>query len=139
MDQGSRQILVAAGICGGLGVAIGAFGAHGLEDYLASLEPEIVQRRLTQFDTAARYHLMHAVALLAVAALPVENSRHRQWGAGLFVIGIILFSGSLYLLVLTDQTKLGMITPLGGLSWIAGWIVLVFTAIGTKEHGSEQS
>ena len=131
MDQISRLMIVTAAICGGLGVAIGAFGAHGLGDYLATInsDPSIVQRRLAQFDTGARYHLIHAVAMLALAGLPLGSSKLYPWVARLFLLGIILFSGSLYLLVITGQTKLGMVTPLGGLSWIIGWSLLAFAAL----------
>lgn len=131
MDQVSRRIVIAAAICGGLGVAIGAFGAHGLPDYLSSLggDPDLIQRRMAQFDTGARYHLIHAVALLALAGLPLSESKLRNWVARLFLIGIVLFSGSLYLLVITGVTKLGMITPLGGLSWIIGWCLLAIAAL----------
>ena len=126
-DLLSRWILISAAITGGLGVAIGAFGAHGLENALAAMpyEPEVLQRRLAQFDTGVRYHLIHAVALLALASMSIGNAQTRQWIARFFVLGILLFSGSLYLLVLSGQTKLGMVTPLGGLSWIIGWFALI--------------
>ena len=131
MDQVSRRIVITAAICGALGVAIGAFGAHGLEHHLSAIVSgrEIMQRRLAQFDTGARYHLIHAVALLALAALPLGSSKLYRWVARFFLIGIVLFSGSLYLLVLTNETKLGMVTPLGGLSWIIGWCLLVVAAM----------
>ena len=135
MDQVSRRMVVTAAICGGLGVAIGAFGAHGLENHLSTInsDSDLVQRRLAQFDTGARYHLVHAVALLALAGLPLGSSKLYRWVARLFLIGIILFSGSLYLLVITGQTKLGMVTPLGGLSWIIGWSLLAFAALKNSD------
>jgi uncharacterized membrane protein YgdD (TMEM256/DUF423 family) len=104
-----------AGVVGALGVALGAFGAHGLKDVVA--DPSHIER---WWATGARYHLIHAVALLGVAAHPA-----RPTGAGVsFLIGIGLFSGSLYLMTLTGITKLGMITPLGGLAFITGWLLL---------------
>ena len=136
----SRRILIYAGISGGIGVAIGAFGAHFLESFVRPLEyaPEVLQRRIAQFDTGVRYHLIHSVALLALASLPIGPTRLRQWVCRLFMLGVLLFSGSLYVLVLTNQTKLGMVTPLGGLCWIAGWLLLVVLAMrkdGSSEMG----
>lgn len=130
MDELARRILTAAGILGALGVAIGAFGAHGLETQLAASDysPELIQKRLTQFDTGTRYHLIHAVALLAVSALGNVKPSLRRMTAWLFSLGIVFFSGSLYLLVLTGQTKLGMITPIGGLMWISAWVTLAVAA-----------
>ncbi len=109
-----------AGIVGALGVALGAFGAHGLKNVVS--DPAL----LVTWETAARYHLLHALALGLVAAHPGEP---RIAGA-LFMAGIVLFSGSLYVLVLTEQRWLGAITPLGGLALIAGWLVLAFAARG---------
>jgi uncharacterized membrane protein YgdD (TMEM256/DUF423 family) len=70
--------------------------------------------------------------MLTVAGLPLDSSKLFRWVARLFLIGIVLFSGSLYLLVVTGQTKLGMITPLGGLSWIIGWFLLAFVALRNR-------
>lgn len=106
-----------AGMTGALGVALGAFGAHGLKGVVD--DPSHITR---WWDVAARYHLIHALALAAVAAHPAKPAA----AGGLFLLGISLFSGSLYLMTLTGITKLGMITPLGGLAFIAGWLVLAF-------------
>ena len=115
---------------------MGSFGAHGLETFLTSggLEQELVIKRLDQFDVAVRYHLIHSVALLALAALTIGTPGRRRWVARLFVLGLFLFSGSLYALVLTNTPVLGAITPLGGLSWIAGWLLLPWLA---RPMGSE--
>lgn len=102
-----------AGALGALAVATGAFGAHGLED-------KVTPERLATWETAARYHLAHALALGLVAAHPATP---RVAGV-LFTAGIALFAGSLYLLVLLDKGWLGAITPLGGLCLIAGWVAL---------------
>lgn len=110
-----------AGIAGALGVALGAFGAHGLKDVVA--DPDHITR---WWNVGARYHLIHAVALLGVAAHPGKPAI----AGGAFVTGIVLFSGSLYLMTLTGQTKLGMITPLGGLAFIIGWLALGFAGRG---------
>lgn len=93
-----------------LGIVLGAFGAHGLEDRLAETG------RADNWHTATFYHLIHGVALLAIA-LPASRPLGYWW----FVAGILLFSGSLYLLALTDIAKLGAITPLGGLAFLVGW------------------
>ena len=103
-----------AGVVGALGVALGAFGAHGLRSVVA--DPHL----LDVWDTAARYHLVHAVAIAVVAAHPARP----VWPTRLFVARIMIFSGSLYLMALTDQRWLGAITPIGGLCLIAGWCAL---------------
>jgi uncharacterized membrane protein YgdD (TMEM256/DUF423 family) len=106
----------------GLAVAAGAFGAHGLRHRLT---PDM----LAVFETGARYHMYHALALLAVAwaaaRWPAGSAPLAGW---LFVAGIALFSGSLYLLALTGARWLGAVTPLGGLCFLAGWAVLAWTA-----------
>ena len=106
-----------------LGIALGAFGAHGLQDTLS----ESAKQR---YQTAVFYHLIHGLALLAVGWLatlkPTEPLvRAAGWA---FVVGIVLFSGSLYLLSLSGLKKLGMITPLGGLAFLLGWLLLALSA-----------
>ncbi|TWU33320.1 DUF423 domain-containing protein [Novipirellula artificiosorum] len=122
----SRQIMLLAAVTGSLGVLIGAFGAHGLDGFLEqqSLDPETIAKRVGQFDVGARYHLIHSVVLLALVAIPLGRDSLRLKLAWLFVSGIVLFSGSLYLLVLTNQSKLGMITPIGGILWVVAWGLL---------------
>jgi uncharacterized membrane protein YgdD (TMEM256/DUF423 family) len=104
-------------------VALGAFGAHGLKDRLSS-------DALSTYETAVRYQMFHALALLAVAyALTRWPDSNLPPVAGwLFVAGTVLFSGSLYLLSLTDVRWLGAIAPLGGAAFIAGWACLAWTA-----------
>ncbi len=113
-------IVIAAGISGGLGVALGAFGAHGLRG-------KVEERLLETFQTAVQYQMIHALALLIVAFMMLQSGRNLTLdiAAGAFVVGILLFSGSLYGLVLTDMRWLGPVTPLGGLCFIAGWAALV--------------
>ncbi|QEF98402.1 hypothetical protein Mal15_24540 [Stieleria maiorica] len=130
MNSPDRFLLVAAAIAGATGVALGAFAAHGLEGFLQSqgLEPEMVAKRVGQFETGSRYHLVHAVVLLALSGLAGHGgSMIRRVGA-LFLAGIVLFSGSLYVLVLTGTPWLGAITPLGGVAWIIAWVLLGFWA-----------
>ena len=129
-----RQTLLAAGIAGALGVLIGAFGAHLLPEFLAGqgLDEALIRKRQSQFDVGARYHLVHAAALLALAAVRCGPLSLRRWAAWLLIAGIVLFSGSLYLLVLTSTTWLGMITPLGGLAWIVAWTLIAIAAARTN-------
>jgi len=117
-----RTFLIVAAFAGFTGVTLGAFGAHGLRDRIS---PEM----LAVYQTGVQYHLIHAVALLAVAALvPRAASRLFPTAAWLFTLGIVLFSGSLYVMALTGLTRLGMVTPLGGLAFLAGWALLAIAA-----------
>jgi uncharacterized membrane protein YgdD (TMEM256/DUF423 family) len=119
-----KHLVMTGGIFGFLGVAIGAFGAHALKAVLAANE-------MTQtFQTGVQYHLTHALALLLVSALyphlkPNRGLRTVGW---LFTAGILLFSGSLYALAITNIKILGAITPLGGVCFLAGWFLLIATA-----------
>lgn len=117
MSSPSLWITVSA-LLGAIGVVLGALGAHALE---ARLTPE----RLASWGTAVDYHLLHSVALLALALFSAATGRSVALPAALFTTGIVLFSGSIYLLVLTHQRWLGPITPLGGLCLIAAWISLL--------------
>jgi uncharacterized membrane protein YgdD (TMEM256/DUF423 family) len=112
-----RLFFVLASITGGLAVILGAFGAHTLK---GRIEPEL----LTVFDTGVRYHMYHALALLAVARARLSGVRLQAAAAWLFLAGMALFSGSLYVLSLTGVRWLGAITPLGGLAFIFGWLCL---------------
>jgi uncharacterized membrane protein YgdD (TMEM256/DUF423 family) len=117
-----RIFLGLGAISGFLGVAAGAFGAHALRDRLST-------EYLAVFETAARYQMYHALALLVVALLLwVRPLGTLQWAGWLFVVGTTLFSGSLYALVLTGTRWLGAITPLGGVAFLAGWICLALSA-----------
>ena len=117
------KIFIAVGaVLAGIGVAAGAFGAHGLSDVLSPA-------RLSVYETAVRYHLIHAVALVVTGVLVTSVPAVQVAVSGyLFLTGILLFSGSLYLLVLTDTPWLGAVTPFGGATWIAGWAVLAYGA-----------
>src|SRR5689334_15569522 len=114
-----RTALLLASLAGFSGVALGAFGAHGLKNRLAS-KPD-GEQRLAWWQTGAQYHLVHAlgIGLAAVRPSPVQSgSGLAPW---LFLAGIALFSGSLYTMALTGIRKLGAVTPLGGLAFLAGW------------------
>jgi uncharacterized membrane protein YgdD (TMEM256/DUF423 family) len=117
-------------IFAGLSVAAGAFGAHTLQ----SLVPA---NRLDVFETAARYQMYHGLALLLMAALwNVLNKRWASICTWLFTAGIVLFSGSLYALSLTNVTWLGAITPLGGVAFLLGWGFLVLSFSGGRERNA---
>ena len=118
MDWSRIYIVVAASI-GALDVLLGAFGAHKLKSFL------IEMNRLDTFETAVKYQMYHALALLFVGILiPAAPSKLMIWSGTSFLIGIVLFSGSLYLLCFTSWRWLGPITPIGGLFLIGGWILL---------------
>ena len=105
-------------IYGALGVALGAFGAHGLKD-------RVDPGALEVWRTAASYQMWHALALLAVAwTLSQASSTAARVSGVAFTVGVVIFSGSLYTLVLTGHKWLGAVTPLGGLALIVGWISL---------------
>lgn len=122
----ARPTLLAAGLLGVTGVALGAFGAHALKDFL------LERGMTTAWETGSRYQLLHAVALLGVAAgLRSATGSAQRWlgrAATCWVAGTALFSGSLYLLAAGGPRWLGPITPLGGLALMAGWICVVVAA-----------
>ncbi|UOQ52451.1 DUF423 domain-containing protein [Hymenobacter cellulosivorans] len=120
----ARLIIQLAALLGGLGVAIGAFGAHGLRKMLEA------SGRFDTFETAVRYQFYHALALLAVGILLALRPDLKGLGttAWLWLGGVLIFSGSLYTLCFTGITKLGAVAPLGGLLLIAGWISLLLAA-----------
>lgn len=121
-NRKSSLVLGVAAVAGFTGVAAGAFGAHAVKD---SLTPD----RLAVFETAARYHLIHAVALVGAAWLADRRpSRAASTVAVAWTLGILIFSGSLYALALTGMTWLGAITPLGGLAFLVGWGALFVAA-----------
>ena len=118
-----RVLFGLGAILGFLGVAAGAFGAHAIRDRVSA-------ERLDNWKTAADYQLGHALATIASALIAV------RWGSGsaaaagwCFVAGVVVFSGSLFALALTDRRRLGAITPIGGVLFLAGWALLVVAAI----------
>jgi uncharacterized membrane protein YgdD (TMEM256/DUF423 family) len=116
-----RGFLLLAAFFGFTGVALGAFAAHGLRARLSS-------EYLAVFQTGVNYQLIHALALLAVALLAQHlPGRLAMFAGSLFTLGILLFSGSLYLLTL-GGLKLGIVTPIGGLAFLGGWLCLGLAA-----------
>jgi len=111
------------GISGAVCVMLGAFAAHGLEGRLS-------ERYMDIFQTAVFYQFLHTLALFGLICLPDQlvNPKIRHWAAISFALGILIFSGSLYLLVVTRIGALGMITPIGGSAFIVGWLLLFFIA-----------
>jgi uncharacterized membrane protein YgdD (TMEM256/DUF423 family) len=129
MNKNKNLILI--GTLGAIAVALGAFGAHGLKSLLTEVQ-------MSTFETGIRYHFYHTFAILGAAILTKNRaSKPLNIAIILFIVGIILFSGSLYLLACKDilgiesWTFLGPITPLGGACFIAGWVVFIIK--GTQE------
>jgi uncharacterized membrane protein YgdD (TMEM256/DUF423 family) len=118
-----RTFLLIGAVFGFLGVAIGAFGAHGLR---SRITPEM----LAVFEIGVRYQMYHALALILVAAAigHAGSARLLVIAGWAFAAGIVIFSGSLYALALTGTTVLGAITPIGGLAFLIGWACLAFFA-----------
>jgi uncharacterized membrane protein YgdD (TMEM256/DUF423 family) len=116
----AKLFLILGGINAALVVMLGAFGAHGLKTKLTA-------EMLAVYQTGVHYHLFHALGLLAVGlvASQIADSVWLKWSGWLMLAGIILFSGSLYVLSVSGMRWLGMVTPFGGVAFIAAWIVFV--------------
>lgn len=119
-----KKITVTAAILGAVTIGIGAFGAHGLKELVDA-------EAIRSFETGVRYQMYHVLALLALGLTGVLSKQTRTWVFRFFLLGILLFSGSIYLLVLDealsfDASSIGFITPLGGLLFIVGWIRLAY-------------
>lgn len=128
MNKSMLSRYMAIGAIGtALGVALGAFGAHGLEG-------KVTEHYLDVFETGVRYHMYHAIGLMIVALLAerIGSSKLLRTGANLLIAGVIVFSGSLYALALTGKGILGAITPIGGVAFIAGWICVAVAALRGK-------
>src|SRR5262245_26388907 len=123
MDAMDRTFLLVGALAGFIGVAFGAFGAHGLR---SRLSPEM----LGVFETGVRYQMYHAFAVLIVALAAARFDGWLVRAAGWsFTAGMVLFSGSLYALAFTGVTTLGAITPIGGIFFLIGWALLIALAI----------
>ena len=119
---GSQTWIFIAALLGGLAVACGAFGAHGLKDRLAPDD-------LANWETAARYQMYHALALLAVGLLAARSpSRFLNLGGISMTLGTLIFSGCLYAIALTGERWLGRVVPIGGVLLIVGWVFLALAA-----------
>jgi uncharacterized membrane protein YgdD (TMEM256/DUF423 family) len=119
----TRALVGAAGVLGFIGVAIGAFGAHALRS-------KLTEARMANLRTATDYQMWHALAIGLAAFV------HARWGSGsaafagwAFVVGVVLFSGSLYALAVTGERRWGAVTPVGGVALLVGWAALVVAAI----------
>jgi len=118
-----RPLFAAGALSAAIGVAAGAFAAHGLKDRLT---PEM----LAVFETGARYQLFHALGLMAAAwAAQRYGTDTAVWGGWLLLLGTVLFSGSLYVLAVTGIRWLGIVTPFGGVAFIVGWVMLALSAL----------
>ena len=119
-----KQTLLAAGVLGLLAVALGAFGAHALKPSL------LANNRLEIFELAVQYQFYHTLALLAIALLlQKKENRLLKTASVLMMVGILLFSGSLFIMALANVSSLGMITPLGGVCFMGGWGCLIGAAL----------
>jgi uncharacterized membrane protein YgdD (TMEM256/DUF423 family) len=120
-----KQLIMLAGLSGAIAVGLGAFGAHGLADTLAATG------RADTFETAVKYHFYHtlAIALIGIIKLTKPNWKSLVFASWSMVFGIIVFSGSLYILSLSGVTWWGAITPLGGVGFILGWLGLFYSAL----------
>lgn len=121
MKSSARPTIIAAGLLGFTGVALGAFGAHALKETL------LANGTTATWQTAVHYHLIHAVALLALAGW-TDGSPPARWTGRCWIAGTVLFSGSLYWLALGGPKILGPVTPLGGVSLLLGWALLAWHA-----------
>lgn len=122
-----RFAIFAGSINAMLAVILGAFGAHGLKDRLSDAMLQVYQ-------TGVQYHYYHSLGLILIGlvAFRITDSKALKWAAWLMLAGIILFSGSLYLLAITNVRWLGFITPFGGTSFIIAWLLLAIAALNFK-------
>jgi uncharacterized membrane protein YgdD (TMEM256/DUF423 family) len=137
MPSISRRWIAIGALVGAIGVGFGAFGAHGLKDFLAGLgyAGDDLNRRLAIFDTAIRYQLIHAVALV-ITGLALVQRATRSWrlAAWCFLVGVLLFSGLLKVMTFADPAWnwLGAVVPVGGVAMIIGWLALAMGALQNK-------
>lgn len=130
MGNFDKKIVVTASLLAAVTIAIGAFGAHGLKE-LVDIQA------LSSFETGVRYQMYHVLALLAVGFATGIPSKTRKWVFWLFLLGILFFSGSIYLLALKSVIPfsvsfLGPVTPIGGMLFIVGWLRLVYGLLTIK-------
>lgn len=119
-----KIFIITGSLLGATAVMIGAFGAHALRNMLEAAG------RSETFETAVKYQFYHAIALVVIGALTFHvNHRWLTYSGYSFIFGVLIFSGSLYLLCFTGITKFGMITPVGGLLMIIGWLLLAGSVV----------
>ena len=120
-SRGGKWIVLGAAVAA-ISVGFGAFGAHGLKNWLAEQYPEEASKRLAQWETGARYQIYHALGLILLGLGESGGwVRRSKWVGVLFLVGVVLFSGSLYALAVTEFKVMGAVAPLGGLSFIVAW------------------
>ena len=132
MNEFDKNIFTAGAFLAGITIAIGAFGAHGLKEL-------VDEYALLTFETGVRYQMYHAIAILILAIVPGLDIKAKKVVFWLFIMGILLFSGSIYLLSLNvllpfDARKIGFITPIGGLCYILGWFWLAFKILALRKR-----
>ncbi len=127
--KSQNYLLIIASALAGLSVAIGAFAAHALKKVISV-------QALGWVDTAVQYQQFHSLAVLGVVLLWLQKPEWRglKFSAWSFIVGITLFSGSLYLMAATDVRALGMVTPLGGVAFLVGWTMLAVTVWRSKNY-----
>jgi uncharacterized membrane protein YgdD (TMEM256/DUF423 family) len=137
---GHRWIGIGA-IFGFLSVGMGAFGAHGLQDYLQEMsttDPDLAVKRLANWNTAAQYQMYHAIAIVITGLIMLQTSlastKLLSAAASCFTVGTLVFSGLLYSLVLLEMPILGAIVPIGGVSFMVGWILLTIAAFSLSRR-----
>ena len=124
-----KNLIILASLAALLAVAFGAFGAHGLKDRVGEVEMAI-------YRTAVDYHMWHALGLAMIGLLAERHPEAPgfRWAGAAMIVGLLLFSGSLYALSLSGLRWLGMITPLGGLSFMTGWALVALTLLGMPKR-----
>ncbi|MEL6809923.1 MAG: DUF423 domain-containing protein [Bacteroidota bacterium] len=132
MNKLNKKITLVAAVLGAVTIAIGALGAHGLKQWVG---PEAI----TSFETGVRYQMYHVIVLLILGFAHPLSEATKKWVFRLFLIGMLLFSGSIYLLALNEALPfsvkfLGPVTPLGGLSFIIGWLRLGYGLFELKSE-----
>ncbi|MDX1628929.1 MAG: DUF423 domain-containing protein [Fulvivirga sp.] len=132
MNNLSKKFLLISGISGALAVGLGAFGAHAFKPMLIAAD------RLATYETAVLYHFIHTQALFGLAIiLNIHQKTGFKYAGIAFTTGIVIFSGSLYVLCFSGISWLGAITPIGGILFIIGWLLVAFSIIG-KSNGLDQ-
>ena len=126
----NKKITVLAAVMGTLTIIIGAFGAHGLKEIVS-------EKTITSFETGVRYQMYHVIVILIIGFSAFIDQKTQKWVSRFFMVGILLFSGSIYLIVMKDifliNTKiLSIVTPIGGLFLIIGWLRLTYGIIVNK-------
>ena len=121
----NRTFITLGAVSAAVAVGLGAFAAHGLEG-------QVEERALAAFETGAQYQMYHALGLIAVGLFPTHRSRLSTAAGWAFVVGTICFSGGLYAWTLTGVGPLMAVVPLGGISFILGWLFFAFAAVGPR-------